>query len=75
MPDIDINPPNIPTRNTKDFNGDNFWKRDYLERTLPVGWLDEWKKSVSMVVASAFSESKRSVRSVYPYIPIVKPKA
>ena len=44
LSDIDLNPPNLPTWNTKDFNGDNKWKLNYLERMQPVGWLEEGRK-------------------------------
>ena len=60
--DIDINPPNIPICNINQYDGSNWDKRQYLERTKPVGWLDEWMKSVNMQVANAYPESQRSVR-------------
>ena len=60
--DIDINPPNIPTRNIDQYDGNNYQKRQYLEKTKPVGWLDEWMKSVDMFAASSSPDSKRSVR-------------
>ena len=60
--DIDINPPNIPTCNIDQYDGDNFEKRQHLEKTKPVGWLEEWMKSVNMTTANAYLESKRSVR-------------
>ena len=60
--DIDINPPNIPTCNIDQYDGSNWHKRQHLEKTKPVGWLDEWMKSVNMQAANDFLESKRSVR-------------
>ena len=63
--DVDINPPNIPTWNTKHFDGSSDWKLKYLETMLPVGWVDEWDKTVDMRRASAFPECRRSNRFLY----------
>ena len=62
--DIDLNPPNIRTRNIDSYDGDNWKKRQYLEenKSMLVGWLEEWRKSVDMRAASAFPGVKRSVR-------------
>ena len=55
-------PPNLPTRNIDQYDGSNLQKRQYLEETKPVGWLDEWMKSVDMFAANTYSDSKKSVR-------------
>ena len=62
--DIDLNPPNVRTRNIDQFNCSNQKKREYLEKnkSMLVGWLDEWRKSVDMVGASTAPGAKRSVR-------------
>ena len=46
------------------YNGSNGSKLNYLEQnsSTVTGWLDEWRKSVDMTEASAFPESKRSIR-------------
>ena len=61
--DIDLNPPNIRTRNIDQYDGSNWKKRQYLEenKSKLVGWLEEWKKSVDMRGANAFPDVKRSV--------------
>ena len=60
--DIDFVPPSLPTRNTDQYDGTVDKKRAYLERMMFVGWLEEWRKSVSMFAANAFPTSIRSVR-------------
>ena len=57
--DIDLNPPNIRTKNIEHYDGYNRNKREYLRKnsSLLVGWLEEWRKSVNMSAASAFPES------------------
>ena len=62
--DIDLNPPNIRTRNIDQYNGHNWKKRQYLEKnkSMLVGWLEEWRKSVNMSEARNLPGSKRSVR-------------
>ena len=60
--DIDVTPPFIPTCNIDQYDGHNWEKRQYLERTKPIGWLEEWIKSINMHAASSYPESKKSVR-------------
>ena len=59
--DLDINPPNLPTRNIDQYHGSNLQKRQYLEETKPVGWLDEWMKSVDIFAANTYSDSKQEL--------------
>ena len=68
--DVDINPPNIPTWNTKHFDGSSFWKLKYLETMLPVGCADERDKTVDMTRASSLPECKRSNRFLSNCAPI-----
>ena len=60
--DVDFSPPSLPTSNMDQYDGKIDDKRAFLERMKFVGWLEEWKKSVSMAEARAFPESKRSIR-------------
>ena len=62
--DIDLSPTNISTRNIDQYDGDIWEKRYFLEerRSMFVGWLEEWRKTVDMSAARYLSGSKRSVR-------------
>ena len=64
--DVDLNPPNLMVKDMEwsKYNGSNGSKLNYLEQnsSTVTGWLDEWRKSVDMTAASAFPESKRSIR-------------
>ena len=62
--DVDVSPPVPPIDDVWNYDGSNQKKREYLEKnkSMLVGWLDEWRKSVDMVGASTAPGAKRSVR-------------
>ena len=59
--DVDINPPSIPVRNNKEYDGCNAKKRKWLfeNRELIVDWQEEWSKSRDL---SAATGGTRSIR-------------
>ena len=59
--DVDINPPSIPVRNDKEYDGSNVKKRKWLfkNRELIVDWQEEWSKSRDLSAATGGIRSLR----------------
>ena len=61
--DVDLNPPNIPTRNIVEYCGTDIDRKIFLENTRPVGWIEEWHKLKNLCkVVQSTRELRRSIR-------------